>query len=170
MSDQVRAYAGIGSRKTPDNVIHVMEDMGEALAKLGFILKTGNAQGADQAFARGANRVDPHLIWLYLPWKGYEKEAIVEGNRVLYPSQEDVDEAVKRHPAGENLTYGVRKLMGRNLGIISQIEKVYAYQIPELTRGGTWFGINYAVEFGIPVVNLALEEELERVQQILRAQ
>ena len=43
-------YAGIGHRNTPENVRNMMTNIGSQLAKMGFILRSGNALGADQAW------------------------------------------------------------------------------------------------------------------------
>ena len=43
-------YAGIGSRETPEEVLHVMISLGKALCKQGWGLSSGGAPGADQAF------------------------------------------------------------------------------------------------------------------------
>ena len=48
-------YSGIGSRETPDNVLVVMEKLGAAFAKKGFVLRSGGADGADSAFERGCD-------------------------------------------------------------------------------------------------------------------
>jgi len=48
-------YAGIGSRSTPDNVLGIMEKLGIVLAKKGFILRSGGADGADKAFEKGCD-------------------------------------------------------------------------------------------------------------------
>ena len=47
-------YAGIGARKTPVYILSIMGTIGEYLAEKGWILNTGAAPGADQAFAEGA--------------------------------------------------------------------------------------------------------------------
>jgi len=52
-------YAGIGSRKTPPDILALMEACAYKLARYGWNLRSGGAPGADQAFERGvaqANR------------------------------------------------------------------------------------------------------------------
>lgn len=41
------AYAGIGSRSTPPDVLAFMEELGQTLATAGYALRSGAAQGAD---------------------------------------------------------------------------------------------------------------------------
>ena len=47
-------YAGIGSRKTPNEVLSLIVEIAEYFARMGFILRSGGADGADSAFAAGA--------------------------------------------------------------------------------------------------------------------
>lgn len=42
-------YAGIGSRETPNTVLITMEQLGQSLAQQGWLLRSGNCFGADQA-------------------------------------------------------------------------------------------------------------------------
>ena len=63
-------YAGIGSRSTPDNVLGIMEKLGIVLAKKGFILRSGGADGADKAFEKGCDLASGQKE-IYLPWKGF---------------------------------------------------------------------------------------------------
>jgi len=52
--EQIR-YAGIGSRKTPSKCLEMMTKIGRACARRGYILRSGSALGADQAFERGCD-------------------------------------------------------------------------------------------------------------------
>ena len=70
MKAKQTTYAGIGSRQTPGHILSAMEQLGKSLAEQGWVLRTGNCQGADQAFQRGANTVNPKLVELFLPWSG----------------------------------------------------------------------------------------------------
>ncbi|NYZ25158.1 hypothetical protein HND93_36125, partial [Azospirillum sp. ROY-1-1-2] len=64
-------YAGIGSRETPPAVLEVMAAVGERLAQLGWVLRSGGAVGADQAFERGCDRVGGRKE-IFLPWPGFD--------------------------------------------------------------------------------------------------
>ena len=61
-------YAGIGTRATPPNVLADMAVMAGWLARMGWQLSSGGADGADGAFAAGAP-AGQRKIWL--PWRGY---------------------------------------------------------------------------------------------------
>lgn len=62
-------YAGIGSRDIPPNIKRIMHDIAESLSSEGYILRSGNATGSDQAFASG---VKNDLAQIWLPWKEFE--------------------------------------------------------------------------------------------------
>jgi hypothetical protein len=64
-------FAGIGSRETPIDVLDIMQKLSIVFAKKGWILRSGHAPGADQAFEKGCDKVNgPKEI--YIPWKGFE--------------------------------------------------------------------------------------------------
>jgi hypothetical protein len=67
------AYAGIGSRETPPTVLDLMARAASWLAAEGWVLRTGMAAGADQAFYRGAR--EHGAFELYLPWSAFESDA-----------------------------------------------------------------------------------------------
>lgn len=56
-SPPVRAYAGIGSRSTPDHIVVVIESIGRALPETRWTLRTGGAAGTESAFERGCDAV-----------------------------------------------------------------------------------------------------------------
>jgi hypothetical protein len=67
------AYAGIGSRATPAAVLDLMTRAASWLSAQGWVLRTGMATGADQAFYRGASARG--ALELYLPWPSFEASA-----------------------------------------------------------------------------------------------
>lgn len=50
----MKYYAGVGSRKTPDDVCAKMTFLARILADKDYRLRSGHAKGADQAFEAGA--------------------------------------------------------------------------------------------------------------------
>lgn len=77
-----RNIACVGARTTPLPILSWMEETGAKLASAGYMIASGNAPGADQAWARGANRVEPARVFLYLPWDDFERAAVHVGNKV----------------------------------------------------------------------------------------
>lgn len=105
----VKIYAGIGSRRTPDDVLRTMRIIGANLAREGWTLRSGGADGADTAFELGADDANGEKE-IYLPWREFN------GNKSLLfpPSPEAMQIAKSAHPTWDRLTYGGRKLMARN--------------------------------------------------------
>ena len=70
-------YTGVGSRSTPPAILQDMILIGQRLAINGWTLRTGRAQGADQAFEHGCdlvateNSADKEI---FLPWNGFPGE------------------------------------------------------------------------------------------------
>ena len=150
------AVACIGSRDLTAAKAAELENLGRLLAEAGYRINTGNATGADQAFARGANFIDPGLVTLYLPWPSYEQAAQTLGNTLVA----DLDVyyhhvAAAHHPNWKNLTAGVQRLMVRNAAIIVQSELVLALLNPhKLGGGGTGHGWRIAEALRRPRLEL----------------
>lgn len=127
------AYTGIGSRETPAEVVGVMEDAAFRLARIGFVLRSGKAKGADEAFQLGAQRYHglfPDVIFsriaeIYTPWKGFKGgEGLVDRYDITldsidrqFPENAEMRwEWVKEvHGGWERLSQGARKLHERNI-------------------------------------------------------
>ena len=107
------AYAGVGSRKTPEEVRGWMERIGEALGRAGMVLRSGAAVGADQAFERGCDRAGGRKE-IYLPepgYNGYEPDGVS-----IFPAPKPwaVTIAKEKHPAWHRLGRMGSLLMSRN--------------------------------------------------------
>lgn len=76
-------YTGVGSRETPSVVLDLMREAARKLAEKGMTLRSGAADGADQAFELGwLDWYVKQTPWpspgeqraeLYLPWSGFNK-------------------------------------------------------------------------------------------------
>lgn len=76
-------YSGIGSRETPQDVLGIMEDAAFRLARIGCVLRSGKAGGADAAFQLGVQKYCLSLdkdngeaystgkAEIYIPWNGF---------------------------------------------------------------------------------------------------
>lgn len=164
-----KAIACIGSRGLKVSEVFACESIGRAIAEKGWELHTGNAKGADQAFARGANEVNPKLVHLNLPWFKYERQAVVAGNVVhtvedLEPLALDwyTEFARNNHPAWNHLSQGVRKLMIRNGMIIvprlsgqgSRVDVTIAWPSDKMGGGGTGQGMRMCGEVKATLIDL----------------
>lgn len=177
----MKFYAGIGSRETPSHILTLMCDLGRKLALDGWTLRSGHADGADQAFEKGADLArGKKQIWL--PWDGFNGAPRYEEtngwtHRVARLGGEDEEIAAAHHPAWNRCSRAARLLHTRNVGQILGSQIVHYGSVndpdPEITvsrepvtqfvvcwtkdgraSGGTGQAIRLAQAFGIPVHNL----------------
>ena len=151
------AYAGIGSRETPDDILRTMTVMAAWLERRGWHLHSGGATGADSAFAAGAAEART----LHLPWPSYQRHS---GPHCHVPSGETYSRcialAAEHHPAWHRCSQGARRLHARNVCILlgpelaAPVTAVVCWTKRGRTVGGTGMGIRIARHFDIPVLNL----------------
>ena len=164
-------YTGIGSRETPPKVIETMRSLASEFSRMGFVLRSGAAEGADSAFEAGCNIVSGKKeIWV--PWVGFQ------GNKTgKLPTGIHFELASKIHPAWEYLSRGVKALHARNTGQVLGVDLATASsfvlcytkdkaetaeQVSKRT-GGTGTAIKLASLRNIPVFNLANENAISRL-------
>lgn len=170
------AYAGVGSRKTPEPVIQVMRRLARRLAARGFVLRSGGAGGADQAFEVGAEGANKEI---YLPWPGFN------GNQspLFNLDNEEAAAAIAAttHPAWSRLKPSVQKLhtrnvyqvLGQNLSSPAQFvvcwtpDGAQTEQERSVATGGTGTAIALANRRGVPVVNLARDGAMQRLSALV---
>lgn len=143
-------YTGVGSRATPTTILQLMQQIAGALMRAGYILRSGGAEGADSAFALGAE-LNSEIF--------YANQATTEAMAI----------AAQFHPNWAACSPFVRRLHGRNafqvLGIHlnDQSEFLICWTSDECVRhsernratGGTGTAISIASSYGVPVHNLA---------------
>lgn len=175
----MKAYAGIGSRKTPRDVLSLMRQLAARLASLDWTLRTGGAEGADLAFEIGAG---PGLVELYLPEPGFNirmahsaKLPRPRANGLQRPSERAYGIAADHHPAWQNCGENARQLHARNVHQVLGADcatpsKFVICWTPDAATietskatGGTGQAIRIAVAYGVPVFNLASAETVERL-------
>lgn len=183
-------YTGVGSRETPEHIIKVMVDLGEKLADLGWVLRSGAAQGADQAFELGWIRhvqktKDFTKAELYIPWEGFEKHSRdgCFGCNILPDLDDPVmyEKAIKiaeeTHPAWDRCSRGAKTLhtrnvyqvLGRTLDKPSRMLIAWAPTTKSGTpKGGTATAIKLAGLSGVKdCFNLYKTEDYERIMKFL---
>ena len=157
--------ACIGSRETPRAVLLWMESAGAEIVRAGHTIVSGNAPGADQAWARGGNSVDPTKIELWLPWGGFEVDAIHVQNTVrcvIAPNEDTVGAfrvCAQLHPRWSTLRPTAQQLLARNVLLIRDCTRVLGY-LEAFRRyhrqgGGTSFAFKIARHFDITPLNVA---------------
>ena len=152
--------ACIGSRDTPPIILDWMVETGAALVRAGYEIRSGNAPGADQAWARGGNSADPRRVTLCLPWEDFEEAAIVPGNvvRVLKLAESDhyVRDVRDTHPNFGVLTSGAVRLHARNAMIVEGAHLVLGALNPTKPGGGgTGSAFRIAQRYKIATFNVA---------------
>jgi len=150
--------ACVGSRETPPEVLRWMERMGAAIVEAGYHVVSGNAAGADQAWVRGANSIDPTMVRLCLPWADYEAAAIHPRNAVTILDDETprgrryFDRAEAVHDAWSRMTPGGQRLHARNAMIVDGALTVFGYT--NGGSGGTTSAFKIAELLGITTYNV----------------
>lgn len=160
-------FAGIGSRRTPPQVLLDMEEFARRAAQRNCILRSGGADGADSAFERGAKSVNG-TCEIYLPWKNFNNNP----STLFKPTEQAYKIAASFHPKWTLLEQSVRMLMARNVHqILGQncddpVDFVICYT-PDgcedgtktsIETGGTGQAIRLASSRNIPIYNLACRD------------
>jgi len=153
-SPRKQFIACVGARSTPPEILRWMEKMGAELVRRGFSIISGNASGADQAWVRGGNDVDPAKVKLCLPWRSFEAQAIHPGNVVAVLDELQSSEkvsyfhlAAKYHPAWDQLMLGARKLHARNAMIVEPAQELVGY-VDHSRPGGGGAGMAFRLADG----------------------
>jgi hypothetical protein len=171
-----KTYAGIGSRRTPPDVIRLMQRIAARLEKRGYTLRSGAADGADAAFESGVKEKKE----IYLPFKGFKGST----SELYNPSEQAMEIAKLLHPAWGALSDTVRKLQARNghqvlgLDLKTPVEFVVCWtpngEETEAERtkdtGGTGQAISLASRWRIPVFNLQRQDALDRLKDFLEGE
>jgi hypothetical protein len=134
-----------------------MERMGAGFVAQGFTVVSGNAAGADQAWARGASAVDPTKLVLCLPWESYGPPP--PPGAAVQVAGDDTrlrDIAAKLHPAWGYLSSAVQRLHTRNIAIVEGAAAVFGYTSKR--GGGTMMALRAAHFFGIPATDLRTKD------------
>lgn len=111
-----RAYAGVGSRETPEDILPMMTAAARQLEEAGLMLRSGGAEGADTAFENGCWHWPNKQI--FLPWNGFNKRYLTQPG--TYRLEEPYLGAARKiaqdhHPNWDALTYGAESCMVRNV-------------------------------------------------------
>lgn len=181
----MRAYTGIGSRKTPLDIRELMRQIAFKLACSDWVLRSGAARGADSAFEEGAlssfHAVQPEI---YLPEPGWN----LRPNRAPYiskPLPAAYEIAAKYHPAWHNVkpedrplhARNAHQILGPNLNPIEASRFVICWtpdgaeSAAETSRatGGTGQAIRIASAYGVSIFNLRNPDRVARFRRFLEA-
>lgn len=180
---QCSSYAGIGSRKTPNNVLTIMRELAHCLAKSGYTLRSGAAPGADKAFENGCDLVNGKKE-IFLPYPNFNGTRDCEYNYktqrlFLRPRTEAYKIAAIYHPSWPDLketaqhfhARNVHQMMGYDLDCIVDFVVCWTpdgcehHNTRTVNTGGTGQAISIASLNNIPVFNLANSNTKEKVME-----
>jgi len=160
-------YAGIGSRRTPLDVMARMTEIAVFMRQQGYTLRSGGAPGADTAFEAGAGNDKK----IYLPWKLFNNNP-----SPLYAAAYDaqaLEIAAKYHPRWNTLTRAVQTIMARNcyqvLGgdLKTPSEFIVCWTPTGKTEGGTGQAMRIARDYGIPIYNIFFKtQEIDALNRV----
>lgn len=151
-------YGGFGSRKTPPEIQKEMTKIATFLEQKGFILHTGDADGADKAFKRGVK--NSNNVRVFTAHANIPKEAFQIAEHF--------------HPAWYACKPFVMRLLARNSQIIlgeflhDQILFGICWTPNGKVVGGTGHDIRICNGYKIPVYNLAIKNDRIRLKKFLK--
>ncbi len=177
-----RYYTGVGSRNTPTEVIEVMKGMAGKLSKASYTLRSGGAEGADQAFEQGCLDTGGKLD-IYLPFNNFKGRTDsshgCDPNGVAYmdatklPNYAQAQQILKETLDPSHFsrlngfalkahTRNVYQVLGNDLNTPSEV--LYCWTKDGAEVGGTATAIKLAKRYGVPVVNLGDSETLASIK------
>ena len=172
-------YAGIGSRRTPPQVLQVMRALANKLEPT-YGLRSGAAPGADSAFESGVRYLANQQI--FLPSRSFQGRVAGQPGYFDASQLEAFQQALatvpRYHGAPHLLSDFAQKLMARNamqiLGpdLRSPSSFVIAWTpgaaIDGREAGGTGQALRMARDYGIPIRNLADPKIMRDAIEFLR--
>ena len=166
MSTPTLTSAGVGARATPPRLAPQIEHVARQLARLGYTLHSGGADGFDTFAEKGATKKR-----IFLPWAGFNGNA----SPLFGVSAKAYETAARYHPAWGRLSSSVRALMARNsyqvLGpdLATPVDFVWCWTPHGAVIGGTGQALRIAAAYEIPVFNLATDKDYSGLETWLAA-
>lgn len=181
-------YGGVGSRRTPADILELMVRIGKVFCDLGWGLSSGAALGADQAFWNGAllSKNFPRVQnRIYLAWEGMggHRHAPESGfhDATRYGETYEIAEEMAFQARGsfEGLGRGGKALHIRNVYQVHghcltvPIKGLIYWGIPvgkgEQVQGGTNTALQLSIKAGVvDRINLYKEADRQRAEDFLR--
>ncbi|MCC2672463.1 MAG: hypothetical protein K0Q72_4935 [Armatimonadetes bacterium] len=181
----MESFAFIGTRQPkalPRSWNQLFTLAAEYAVELGAVVHSGGAPGAEQVAAERALQAGGN-VRLYLPRDGFEAEWLARVTRehkaqieTLYfdpeVHQEWVDAVHAWHPAGTFLARASLAIYARSYGMVRHASAVVALPFVRLKngtsdRGQTEQGIAIAREFEIPLYDLSVDGDRDRLRALM---
>lgn len=167
--ENVPLYAGIGARKTPPHILELMTQMAQILDQQGFTLRSGGANGADSAFAKGASKKE-----IYVPFASFNGGVAGAIDCRQLPNHARALEIAKGfHPAWDRCSDFAKDCHARNIYILGgvdinwPVDFVVCWTEGGTDVGGTGLAIRAANKIKIPVFNLFNADALDKLEAFL---
>lgn len=152
----MKYYAGIGSRKTPENILKKIKQYSYILNKKNYKLRSGGAIGADKAFELGAG-INKEIFYA----KDAQKWAYEEAKRCL--PRDVVPEMFNgwKPYVQSLLARNMMQVLGLDGNDPVEFVLCWAPSLNYMTRevGGTGYAMRCAMAHGIRFYNLFSEEQ-----------
>lgn len=162
-----RAYCGVGSRETPDDICQLMTNFAAQVCALGWTLRSGGAEKADKAFEAGVDV--SYRKEIYLPWGAFSGSK----SMLFPPSSVAMEMASKIHPNWDACSEGAKKLHARNIHqVLGQklndpVKFLICWTKGGQHVGGTATALRVAGMYQVPIFNLGDpnmdEQTLEKI-------
>ena len=160
-------YAGIGSRKTSPIALQQMKTIGRELAAT-WHLRSGYADGADQAFFFGAME-GKGTATNFIPWEGFNGAPGNDERFVVGYPPEAMNIAKQFHPNWDACSSAAKLLHMRNvfqiagLDLNTPVDMVVCWTPNGKRGGGTGQALRIAEYLNIPIFDIALTVDQHRL-------
>lgn len=158
-------YTGIGSRETPKDILAVMTKLATVLEHKGYILRTGDAKGADAAFRAGCSNMQVYTIKSLSEISEEMHDICYNDLATLHPNMN----AVMRKPwAKEYLMRDSLQIRGYHPNdTLSHF--VVCWTKDAGLNGGTAQAMRLANKLGVEIYNLANPTTLQEIVEYINA-
>lgn len=162
----MKYYTGVGSRECPVDILSLIECVAYKLSREGWTLRSGGAEGADNAFEEG-DYWEQGRCEIYIPWNGFNQRFqehddgyIVASSLSNYSRATEIAETI--HPAWDKLSQGAKTLhtrnvyqvLGKDLNTPSKFLMCWAKPTKNGVSGGTNTAYTLARQRGVSCFNL----------------
>jgi len=148
----IEHYTGVGSRKTPGNIMKLMIKIAKKMAMNNIILRSGGADGADSAFEAGCNDMKgPKEIYLA---NQCTIKAMAIAKQFHHAWNACSEYARKLHGRNAFQVLGVNLNMPSRLLICWTPDGCEYHETRSRKTGGTGTAISIAEHYKVPIYNL----------------
>lgn len=157
----MKFYAGIGSRSITDGMNQLMREFAIKIAEEDYILRSGGASGADQAFEAGAEQKEIFRAEDAEEWAYEEVKTCLPTDRSGFDNWKPYVKAT--------LARNMMQVLGCNGDQPVDFVLCYApsFDYTDSSAGGTGYAIRCAIKYNIPVINLYDSKNVEYIKEYL---